>query len=107
MATSDMDQNQAETFLVSQTKKRDGGITEQQSKVLLQCWKTHRTRVHEIVLRSCAWNNRLRNVNWRIDVKSRSRSVEQLNTATAVVELELENSGANAQVWEQQMVSLA
>jgi len=98
MAASDMDQNQAETFLVSQTKKRDGGITEQQSKVLLQCWKTHRARVHETVLRSCVWNNRLRNVNWRIDVKSRSRSTEQLNTATAVVELELESSDANAQV---------
>jgi len=100
MAASDMDQNQTETFLVSQTKKRDGGITEQQSKVLLQCWKTHRTRVHETVLRNCVWCNRLRNVNWRIDVKSRSRSVEQLNTATAVVELELERNDHTAQVWE-------
>jgi len=100
MASSDMDHNQAETFLVSQTKKRDGGITEQQSKVLLQLWKLHRTRVHESVLRSCIWNNRLRNINWRIDVKSRSRTVEQLNTATAVVELELENNDANAQVWK-------
>ena len=100
MATSDMDQNQAETFLVSQTKKRDGGITEPQSKVLLQCWKSHRSRVHETVLRSCVWNNRLRNINWRIDVKSRSRSVEQPNTATAVVELELESSDLTAQVWE-------
>jgi len=98
MASSDMDQSQAETFLVSQTKKRDGGITEQQSRVLLQVWKVHRTRVHESLLRSCVWNNRLRNINWRIDVKSRSRAVEQLNTATAVVELELENSDVNSQV---------
>ena len=95
-----MDQNQAETFLVSQTKKRDGGITEQQAKVLLQIWKMHRTRVHESVLRSCVWNSRLRNISWRIDVKSRSRAVEQLNAATAVVELELENSNANSQVLE-------
>ena len=100
MASSDMDQNQAETFLVSQTKKRDGGITEQQAKVLLQIWKMHRTRVHESVLRSCVWNSRLRNISWRIDVKSRSRTVEQLNAATAVVELELENSDTNSQVLE-------
>lgn len=99
-----MDQNQAETFLVSQTKKRDGGITEQQAKVLLQIWKMHRTRVHESVLRSCVWNNRLHNISWRIDVKSRSRAVEQLSAATAVVELELENSNANSQVWEFQCV---
>ena len=98
MAGSDMDHNQAETFLVSQTKKRDGGITEQQSKVLLQVWKSHRARVHDSVLRSCIWNNRLRNINWRIDVKSRSRAVEQLSTATAVVELELENAAVNSQV---------
>jgi len=98
MASSDMDQKQTETFLVSQTKKRDGGITEQQSKVLLQCWKVHRARVHETVVRSCVWNNRLRNMSWRIDVKSRSRSVWQLNTATAVVELELEKSDAKEQV---------
>lgn len=98
MASSDMDQKQAETFLVSQTKKRDGGITEQQSKVLLQCWKTHRARVHESVLQSCVWNNRLRNISWRIDVKSRSRAMEQLSVATAVVELELENNNAVSKV---------
>jgi len=98
MASSDMDQNQAETFLVSQTKKRDGGISEQQSKVLLQVWKTHRMQVHESVLRSCVWNSRLCNINWRIDVKSRSRAIDQLNTATAVVELELENSNTKSQV---------
>ena len=98
MASSDMDQNQAETFLVSQTKKRDGGISEQQSRVLLQVWKTHRSRVHESLLRSCVWNSRLRNINWRIDVKSRSRTVDQLNAATAVVELELENSDVSSQV---------
>ena len=103
MASSDMDQNQAETFLVSQTKKREGGITEQQSRVLLQVWKVHRTRVHESLLRGCVWNSRLRNINWRIDVKSRSRTVEQLNTATAVVELELENSDANSQVCKPSM----
>jgi len=95
-----MDQNQAETFLVSHTKKRDGGITEQQSKVLLQCWKVHRMRVHESVLHNCVWNNRLHNISWRIDVKSRSRSIEQLNTTTAVIELEFENTNSNAQVPE-------
>jgi len=100
MGSSDMDQNQAETFLVSQTKKRDGAITDQQAKVLLQVWKSHRARVHESLLHSCVWNNRLCNISWRIDVKSQSRNVEQLNAATAIVELELENSDSNSQVSE-------
>ena len=82
---------------MSQTKKRDGGITEQQAKILLQISKLHKTRVHESVLRSCVWNSWLRNISWRIDVKSRSRTVEQLSAATAVVDLELENSDANSQ----------
>jgi hypothetical protein len=92
MANSNMDQPQAETFLISQTKKHDGSITEQQSKVLLQCWKVHRMRVHESILRRSVWNNRLCDINWRIDVKSRSRSIDQINTAAAIVELHLNKS---------------
>lgn len=90
MATSDMDQNQAEIFLKSQTKKREGGITEDQAKVFLKLWKSHRNRIHESLIQMCNWNNQLKHLSWRIDVQSRSRRAEQVNTATAIIELQLE-----------------
>ena len=98
MATSDMDQNQAETFLTSQRKKRDGGITEDQSKAFLKLWKTHRLRIHETLVQRCSWNNRLKSLSWRIDVQSRSRKTEQMNTASAIIEMQLEKRSDDSKV---------
>jgi uncharacterized protein YbaA (DUF1428 family) len=94
MASSNMDHTQADTFLTSQTKKREGGVTEQQSKLVMQCWKVHRTRIHDSIVRHCVCNNRLRDMSWRIDVKSRSRHTDQISTPAAIVELHLANTGA-------------
>lgn len=90
MAISDMDQNQAEVFLTSQTKKRDGGITEDQAKAFLKLWKSHKSRIHENLVEKCNWNNQLKHTSWRVDVQSRSRQAEQVNTATAIIELQFE-----------------
>jgi len=91
MASSDMDLKQAETFLISQTRKHEGGITEDQSKAVQNCWKLHRHRIHESLVEGCIWNSRLRDVSWRIDIKSQFRNVEQVNTSTAIIEVKLEN----------------
>jgi len=98
MASSDMDQKQAETFLSSQTRKHEGGITDDQSKVFQQCWKLHRYRIHDSLVESCIWNNRLQDMSWRIDIKSQSRNVKQLNASTAIVEVQLKNCDLYQQV---------
>ena len=91
MASSDMDLNQAETFLSSQVKKKDSNFSETQAKVMLKFWKNHKERVHESLVQRCVWSDKLKNLSWRIDIQSRGRHVEQMNVPTAIVELQLEN----------------
>ena len=91
MAMIDMDLNQAEAFLSSQVKKRDGGITDNQSKVYIKFWKNNKTKIHDKLVSKCIWDNTLKNMSWRIDVKTRSKDVEQINTPVAIVELQLAN----------------
>ena len=87
----DMDLNQAEAFLSSQAKKRDGGISEDQSKVYIKFWKNNKAKIHEKLVSKCIWDNTLKNMSWRIDVKTRSKDTEQINTPVAIVELQLAN----------------
>ena len=91
MAVTNMDMNQTELFLTSQTKKKDGAITGDQAKVLLKFWKTHRTRIHKILVERCSWNNKLKEMSWRIDVQNKARHTEQTMIPTAIVELQLQN----------------
>ena len=88
---TDMDLNQAETFLTSQARKRDGGLSEEQSKVFLKFWKNQKTKIHDSLVQQCQWDNSLNNISWRIDVKTQSRNVEEINMPTAIVELQLGN----------------
>ena len=88
---TDMDLNQAETFLSSQARKRDGGITEDQAKVFLKFWKNQKTKIHETLVQQCLWDNTLKSLSWRIDVKAQTRNLEHINTPTAIVEMQLGN----------------
>lgn len=92
MSSSDMDTKQAEIFLTAQTRKHDGGITTDQARVFQQCWSSERSRIHETLVKSSVWNNELSDIRWRVDIKSRSRRVDEINQSSAVVELQLNNS---------------
>ncbi|XP_032840096.2 COMM domain-containing protein 1 isoform X6 [Tyto alba] len=89
-----MDLNQLEAFLTAQTKKQ-GGITSDQAAVIAKFWKNHRIKIHESLINQSRWDNVLKNMNWRVDLKSQSRHVDQINTPVAIVEMEL---GKNGQV---------
>nr|XP_023964842.1 COMM domain-containing protein 1 isoform X2 [Chrysemys picta bellii] len=89
-----MDLNQLEAFLTAQTKKQ-GGITADQAAVIAKFWKNHRTKIRESLINQSRWDNTLKNMNWRVDLKSQSRHVDQINTPVAIVEMEL---GKNGQV---------
>uniref|UniRef100_A0A8C9EG78 COMM domain-containing protein 1 n=1 Tax=Pavo cristatus TaxID=9049 RepID=A0A8C9EG78_PAVCR len=94
IASADMDLNQLEAFLTAQTKKQ-GGITSDQAAVIAKFWKNHRVKIHESLVNQSRWDNVLKNMNWRVDLKSQSRHVDQINTPVAIVEMEL---GKNGQV---------
>lgn len=43
-----------------------------------------------MLVKDCVWDNQMKSINWRIDVCTRSRHLEQLNQPSAVVEMKLE-----------------
>ena len=49
-------------------------------------------QVHEALVKQSAWENQLKSFNWRIDVKSKARHIADLNTPTAIVEMEISGS---------------
>ena len=95
MSSSNMDISQAEVFLGSQAKKKDSGLTENHTKALLKTWRTHRDKIHDCLVNRCTWENQLKNLSWRVDVKTQSRKTEQINTPTAIVEMVLGSRGGN------------
>uniref|UniRef100_A0A8B9MZR6 COMM domain-containing protein 1 n=1 Tax=Accipiter nisus TaxID=211598 RepID=A0A8B9MZR6_9AVES len=92
IASADMDLNQLEAFLTAQTKKQ-GGITSDQAAVIAKFWKNHRIKIHESLINQSRWDNVLKNMNWRVDLKSQSRNIDQINTPVAIVEMELGKNG--------------
>lgn len=89
MVSADMDFNQSEAYLTSQMKKREGAITEEQANALRKFWKTHKNKIHEAVISRTTWNNTIKQMSWRIDIKSQSRHVDQINAPTAIMELQI------------------
>uniref|UniRef100_A0A8C2SNS6 COMM domain-containing protein 1 n=2 Tax=Coturnix japonica TaxID=93934 RepID=A0A8C2SNS6_COTJA len=96
IASADMDLNQLEAFLTAQTKKQ-GGITSDQAAVIAKFWKNHRVKIHESLVNQSCWDNTLKNMNWRVDLKSQSRHVDQINTPVAIVEMELGKNGQESE----------
>uniref|UniRef100_A0A8D0HBE6 COMM domain-containing protein 1 n=1 Tax=Sphenodon punctatus TaxID=8508 RepID=A0A8D0HBE6_SPHPU len=96
VASADMDLNQLEAFLTAQTKK-PGGITTDQAAVIAKFWKNHRTKIRESLINQSRWDNTLKNMNWRVDLKSQSRHVDQINAPVAIVELELGKNGMESE----------
>ncbi|XP_065595461.1 COMM domain-containing protein 1 isoform X1 [Cyrtonyx montezumae] len=96
IASADMDLNQLEAFLTAQTKKQ-GGITSDQAAVIAKFWKNHRAKIHESLVNQSCWDNVLKNMNWRVDLKAQSRHDDQINTPVAIVEMELGKNGQESE----------
>jgi hypothetical protein len=94
MVSADMDLNQLEAFLVSQTKHREHPITEDQAQVFRKFWKNSKNKIHESIITKTKWNNSLQNVLWRIDLKAQAKNMEQMNESSAIMEFQI-NSAAN------------
>ncbi|XP_053568029.1 COMM domain-containing protein 1 [Bombina bombina] len=88
IASADMDLNQIEAFLTAQTKKQKG-ITTEQAAAIAKFWKNHKTKIRESMISNSRWQNTLKSMNWRIDLKSQSKHTDQVNTPVAIVEMEI------------------
>ncbi|XP_032068697.1 COMM domain-containing protein 1 isoform X1 [Thamnophis elegans] len=97
IASADMDSNQLEAFLTAQTKK-PGGITTDHAIVIAKFWKNQRAKIHESLINQSKWENSLKNISWRVDLKTQSRHIDQMNSPVAIVEMELEKNGPESEL---------
>ncbi|ESP02278.1 hypothetical protein LOTGIDRAFT_138684 [Lottia gigantea] len=89
MVSADMDMTQLEIFLTAQMKRREGALTEQQANAYRKFWKTHKTKIHDKIVEQTMWGNTLKKVSWRIDLKSQGRRSDDINTPSAIMELQI------------------
>ncbi|CAG5118379.1 unnamed protein product [Candidula unifasciata] len=89
LVSADMDLTQLEAFLTAQMKRKDGALTEDQAAAVRKFWKANKTKIHDKIVSQTMWGNSLQKVSWRVDLKSQSRTVEQLNAPTAIMELHI------------------
>ncbi|XP_014778730.1 COMM domain-containing protein 1 isoform X1 [Octopus bimaculoides] len=87
MVAVDMDFNQLEAFLTSQIKKADSGMNEERANAVRKFWKNQRNKIHDVQVQQTQWNSCLKQMSWRIDLKSQARHIEQIDKPTAIVEL--------------------
>mmetsp|Transcript_2210 Transcript_2210/g.2763 ORF Transcript_2210/g.2763 Transcript_2210/m.2763 type:complete len:185 (+) Transcript_2210:43-597(+) len=66
-------------------------LSDEHKKVLSHVWKTESTKIHKAIVSKTVWNNDLREFSWRIDVKSNSKNIPDINEPTAIIRLSLKN----------------
>lgn len=98
IVSADMDFNQLEAFLTSQMKRKQGALTQEQAAAFLKFWKSQKAKIHDVLVQKSSWNNKLKDINWRIDLKSQARHLQQINTPVAIVEMQVEKRSTESKV---------
>lgn len=98
IVSADMDYNQLEAFLTSQMKRKQGSLTQEQAAAFLKFWKSQKVKIHDVLVQRSSWNNKLKDISWRIDLKSQGRHLEQINSPVAIVEMQIEKRGTESKV---------
>lgn len=75
LAASNMDWTQLEAFLTSQTKRQEGGLTQEQAECTSRFWRNHRARVRASVVAQSRWNPGLDSCSWRVDLEGPTAQV--------------------------------
>ena len=105
MASLDMNLHQLDAFLTSQSKKKDG-IREDDVKIISRFWKTHKTKIHDSMVSKSIYNDRLKSLNWRIDVKTNANNEEQGHASTAIVEMNIQSQACSQVSFKHYVISL-
>merc|ERR1711962_1720941 len=97
IVSGNMDVNQLEAFLTSQTTKK-GGINSAQAAAFSKFWRSNKAKIHDSIVAKSMWGNRLKSMSWRIDIKSQGKHIDQINMPTAIVELQLTGNDSDKDV---------
>ncbi|KYR00545.1 COMM domain-containing protein 1 [Tieghemostelium lacteum] len=72
--------------------KENKEFTDMQQECLIKFWKLNKKKIHEIIYKKTRFNNSLSKMSWRIDLKTKTKDIEEINEAVSIVELKLSNS---------------
>jgi len=71
---------------------KQSNFSDEQQEVFLKFWRTQKNKIHDIIIKDTTWNNTLQKMSWRIDSKTKSKKVAEMNELTAIVEMVVGNN---------------
>ncbi|GAM19882.1 hypothetical protein SAMD00019534_030570 [Acytostelium subglobosum LB1] len=74
---------------------RESGFEQTQLEALTKFWKTNKKKIHDILYRSTRFNNSMLKLSWRLDLKTKSKDVPEMNEPTAIVEMDVSKTSNN------------
>jgi len=83
-AKDDLEVSQFETLV-----QKESALSTAQQELFVKFWKAQRPKIHDYVYRKVRWNNSLQKISWRIDVKTKTKAVTDVNEPTAIVEMNI------------------
>lgn len=64
-----------DSIALEELLRSDPNIPPNLFDVFLKFWRSERSKIHEALQKKSNWNSSLKNLSWRIDVKTASRDV--------------------------------
>ena len=46
-------------------------------------------QIHQRLVEQSTWGNKVKGISWRVDVRTKTKEIDQLNQASAIVEMQL------------------
>jgi hypothetical protein len=62
-------------------------LSNTQQELLLKYWRLQKPKIQEFLRSKSSWSNSLLRLQWRIDIKSKSKNNPELNEPTSILEL--------------------
>jgi hypothetical protein len=61
-------------------------LTPENQKTLIAFWTNEKDKIHDFVVKKSKWNNSLSSLSWRVDMKTASKNVAEINEPVAIFE---------------------
>ncbi|EGC39791.1 hypothetical protein DICPUDRAFT_26215 [Dictyostelium purpureum] len=75
---------------------KESNFSEIQIECLNKFWKVNKKKIHEILYKITKFNNSLQKMSWRIDLKTKSKEIKEINEPVSIIELKLKNNNTNS-----------
>lgn len=85
---------------------RVGNFTPQQMSLCIAWWTNKKEKIHSSVILKTIWNNTLKQLSWRVDIKTASKSAPEVNEPIALFEIATSGSQAKFEISKPQLDSI-